>query len=183
VRYDLLFSEWNRNAGKEESEYLDDLVKNHVSGRLKVAPEHSSRGVLSLMRKAPFSLFRKLKARFDAITSGNGLKYELIPYFISSHPGCSEEDMKSLVAEAKELGIRPEQVQDFTPTPMTLATTIYYTGFDPYTGREVYVARSPEEKRRQKDYFFWWKDKPAKGSFRSKPLQEKTKSRKGGGKK
>jgi uncharacterized radical SAM protein YgiQ len=157
VRYDLLFSEWNRNAGKAEDEYLEELVKNHVSGRLKVAPEHTSPSVLTLMRKTPFNLFRKLKTRFDNIRIRNGLNYELIPYFISSHPGCTDIDMRDLAAEIKSLGIRPEQVQDFTPTPMTLSTLIYYTGFDPFSGKKVFVARNPDEKKRQKEYFFWYK--------------------------
>jgi len=112
---------------------------------------------LSSMRKAPFDLFRKLKKRFDSIRMKNDLKYEIIPYFISSHPGCTDADMKALVAEAKSLGIKPEQVQDFTPTPMTLSTLMYYTGFDPFTGKKVYVARSSEDKKRQKEYFFWYK--------------------------
>ncbi|HOW41366.1 MAG TPA: YgiQ family radical SAM protein [Bacteroidales bacterium] len=157
VRYDLLFAEWNKNAGSDEREYLDELVSRHVSGRLKVAPEHTAGQVLYEMRKAPFELFRKLKKRFDDIRKKYGLNYELIPYFISSHPGCTNEDMRTLAEEMKSLGIKPEQVQDFTPTPMTLATTMYYTGFDPYTGKKVYVARSIEEKRRQKEYFFWYK--------------------------
>ena len=157
VRYDLLFTEWNKNAGRAENEYLEELVKNHVSGRLKVAPEHTSSSVLYLMRKFPFSLFRKLKKRFDEIINREGLKYEIVPYFISSHPGCTDDDMRELAGEVKSLGIRPEQVQDFTPTPMTLSTLIYYTGFDPYTGRKVYVARKPEEKKRQKEYFFWYR--------------------------
>jgi radical SAM superfamily enzyme YgiQ (UPF0313 family) len=109
------------------------------------------------MRKAPFELFRKLKGRFDSITKKYDLKYEIIPYFISSHPGCTDQDMKALAAEAKSLGIKPEQVQDFTPTPMTLSTLMYYTGFDPYTGEKVYVARNSEDKKRQKGYFFWYK--------------------------
>lgn len=157
VRYDLLFHEWNKNAGRDEGEYLEELIKNHVSGRLKVAPEHTSPHVLSFMRKVPFDLFRKLKKRFDSITTKHDLKYEIMPYFISSHPGCTDSDMKDLVAEVKTLGIKPEQVQDFTPTPMTLSTLMYYTGFDPYSGRKIYVARNIEEKRKQKEYFFWYK--------------------------
>lgn len=157
VRYDLLFPEWNINAGRNEAEYLEELVTRHVSGRLKVAPEHTSSGVLSLMRKAPFDLFRKLKVKFDLIKKKHGLNYEIIPYFISSHPGCSDAEMKELANEVKTLGIRPEQVQDFTPTPMTLSTCMYYTGYDPYTGKKVYVARGIEEKKKQKDFFFWWK--------------------------
>ena len=157
VRYDLLFPEWNKSAGSDEGEYLEELVTKHVSGRLKVAPEHTSPGVLSHMRKAPFDLFKKLKKRFDKIRDKNDLKYEIIPYFISSHPGCTDSDMKELVAEVKSLGIKPEQVQDFTPTPMTLSTLMYYTGFDPFSGKKVYVARSVEDKRRQKEFFFWYK--------------------------
>jgi uncharacterized radical SAM protein YgiQ len=157
VRYDLLFPEWNKNAGRDEGEYLEELITNHVSGRLKVAPEHTSPHILANMRKAPFDLFRKLKKRFDNIKTKHSLKYELIPYFISSHPGCTDADMKELEKEVKSLGIKPEQVQDFTPTPMTLSTLMYYTGFDPYSGKKVYVARSIEDKRRQKEYFFWYK--------------------------
>ena len=157
VRYDLLFPEWNKNAGTDEQEYLEELIINHVSGRLKVAPEHTSPHVLTLMRKSPFHLFRKLKQQFERITGREGLKYEIIPYFISSHPGSSEGDMSELAGEVRSLGIRPEQVQDFTPTPMTLSTTMYYCGFDPYTGKKVYVAKGIDEKRKQKEYFFWYK--------------------------
>jgi len=162
IRYDLLFREWNRNAGIGEKEYLEELVINHVSGRLKVAPEHNSPHVLSLMRKTPFSLFRKLRDQFMKITAREGLKYEIIPYFISSHPGTAEADMEALAGEVRSLGIRPEQVQDFTPTPMTLSTAMYWCGFDPYTGKKVYVARNLDEKRRQKDYFFWYRPRGRK---------------------
>ena len=160
IRYDLLFPEWNKSAGRDEGEYLEELITNHVSGRLKVAPEHTSPHVLSSMRKVPFELFRKLKKRFDNIRVKHDLKYELIPYFISAHPGCTDADMKDLAAEVKSLGIKPEQVQDFTPTPMTLSTLMYYTGIDPYSGKKVYIARNIEEKRRQKEYFFWYRKKP-----------------------
>jgi len=157
VRYDLLFPEWNKGAGKDESEYLEELITKHVSGRLKVAPEHTSPVVLAHMRKAPFDLFKKLKKRFDNIRLKYNLKYEIIPYFISSHPGCTDSDMKDLADEVKALGIKPEQVQDFTPTPMTLSTLMYYTGFDPFSGKKMYVARSIDDKRRQKEFFFWYK--------------------------
>jgi uncharacterized radical SAM protein YgiQ len=160
VRYDLLFHDWNKNAGRDEGEYLEELITKHVSGRLKVAPEHTSSGVLYYMRKAPFDLFRKLKKRFDSIKTKHGLNYEIIPYFISSHPGCKDSDMSELASEMKSMGIKPEQVQDFTPTPMTLSTLMYYTGKDPYSGKKVYVAKSPEDKKRQKEYFFWYKKKP-----------------------
>jgi radical SAM superfamily enzyme YgiQ (UPF0313 family) len=109
------------------------------------------------MRKTPFYLFRKLKLQFEGISKKEGLKFEIIPYFISSHPGSSENDMSELAGEVRSLGIKPEQVQDFTPTPMTLSTAMYYCGFDPYSGKKVYVARGIEEKRKQKEYFFWYK--------------------------
>ena len=156
VRYDLLFPEWNKSAGRNEYEYLRQLVTNHVSGRLKVAPEHSSPVVLNYMRKTPFTLFTSLKSRFDEIIKKANLNYELIPYFISSHPGCTEEDMVMLAAGLKNMGIRPEQVQDFTPTPMTLSTTMYYTGLDPYSGKKIFVANKTEDKKIQKEYFFWY---------------------------
>ena len=175
VRYDLLFPEWNKSAGRDEGEYLEELVINHVSGRLKVAPEHTSPRVLSYMRKAPFDLFKKLKKRFDNIKIRHELKYEIIPYFISSHPGCTDSDMKELVEEVKSLGIRPEQVQDFTPTPITLSTLMYYTGFDPYSGKKVYVARSPEDKRRQKEFFFWYQKDPRHKSEFIKPKSSRKK--------
>lgn len=165
VRYDMLFKEWNKQAGDAEREYLEELIVNHVSGRLKVAPEHSSPAVLNYMRKAPFNLFRKLKSNFEKITKSHGLNYELIPYFISSHPGCTDADMHSLVSELREMGIRPEPVQDFTPTPMTLSTLLYYTGVDPWTGKKIHVARSKEDKARQKDYFFWYKKKSPGKTF------------------
>ena len=157
IRYDLLLPEWNLSAGPAENEYFEELVTNHVSGRLKVAPEHTSPLVLNLMRKAPFDLFRKLKRQFERVTEKEGLKSRIMPYFISSHPGSTEENMTSLASEVKSLGIRPEQVQDFTPTPMTMSTTMYYCGFDPYTGKKVYVARGVREKRKQKEHFFWYR--------------------------
>jgi uncharacterized radical SAM protein YgiQ len=178
VRYDLLFPEWNRNAGKAEAEYLNELITGHVSGRLKVAPEHTSPVVLAHMRKAPFSLFRKLKKKFDEAMVSNDLKYEIIPYFISSHPGCTDHEMRALSTEVKNLGIRPEQVQDFTPTPMTLSTLIYYTGIDPETGKNVYVARKPEEKKRQKEYFFWYKTESKVPSYKSVERIDRVKARK-----
>jgi uncharacterized radical SAM protein YgiQ len=157
IRYDLLFPEWNKNAGRDEYEYLEELIRNHVSGRLKVAPEHTDPEVLKLMRKPPFELFRKMKKRFEAVNEREGTKYEIIPYFISSHPGSGEKEMRDLAVEVRSLGIKPEQVQDFTPTPMTLSTLIYYTGFDPYTDKKVFVARRPEDKKHQKEHFFWYK--------------------------
>ncbi|MBW6500155.1 MAG: YgiQ family radical SAM protein [Bacteroidales bacterium] len=162
IRYDLLFPEWNKNAGRAEKDYFEELIVNHTSGRLKVAPEHTSPKVLNYMRKAPFSLFRTMRAGFEKVKTAHGLNYEIVPYFISSHPGCTASDMGELAAEVRNLGIRPEQVQDFTPTPMTLSTLMYYTGFDPYTGKKLYVARSRADKNRQKDQFFWYKKKAGK---------------------
>jgi len=155
VRYDLLFKEYNPSAGKDEENYLRELIVSHTSGRLKVAPEHTDDEVLRLMRKTSFSLFKKLREKFIRIIRESGLKYELIPYFISSLPGSTEQKMGTLAHELKEMGLHPEQVQDFTPTPMTLATAMYYLGYDPYTGKKVFVARDIAEKRKQKDYFFW----------------------------
>jgi len=169
IRYDLLFREWNKRAGEDEKEYLNELIINHISGRLKVAPEHSVRHVVEMMRKVPFSLFMKLKKEFDKLNETYSLNYQLIPYFISSHPGCTEKDMSELAGTIKYLGIKPEQVQDFTPTPMTLSAIIYYTGYDPYTGKKVFVERTIEGKRRQKDYFFMKKD------GRKQPLKYKGK--------
>jgi radical SAM superfamily enzyme YgiQ (UPF0313 family) len=110
------------------------------------------------MRKVPFSLFKKLRERFDSIIKKNALNYEIVPYFISSHPGCTDSDMSALVAEVRKIGVKPEQVQDFTPTPMTLSTLMYYTGIDPFTKKKLFVARKPDEKKRQKESFFWYKN-------------------------
>ena len=137
--------------------YLREVILKHVSGRLKVAPEHTEDNVLKLMRKPSFNLFRDLNDRFHRICQQEGLRYQLIPYFISSHPGCTETDMKHLAEETRKLHFRLEQVQDLTPTPLTLSSVMFYTGENPYTGEKVYVARSQEEKRRQKSYFFTWK--------------------------
>ena len=145
--------------GDNNRDYLREVVVNHVSGRLKVAPEHTEDGVLRLMRKPSFTLFRDLNERFQKICRDEGLNYQLIPYFISSHPGCTERDMRNLAAETRRLHFRLEQVQDLTPTPMTLSSVMFYTGENPYTDEKVYVARSQDEKRRQKSYFFGWKDR------------------------
>ena len=147
IRYDLF-------DARHGERYLREVVVNHTSGRLKVAPEHTEDHVVSLMRKPSFELFRRLNSDFKRICAREGLKYQLIPYFISSHPGCTENDMKSLSGKMKGLDFRLEQVQDLTPTPMTLSSVMFYTGMDPYTGKQLYVARSQEDKRRQKSWFF-----------------------------
>ena len=151
IRCDLFTKE---NGGWE---YFRHVVLHHVSGRLKVAPEHTSDHVLQLMRKPAFNLFLQTKAQFDTICRQAGLRYQLIPYFISSHPGCQLRDMADLAVEMKRLGYRLEQIQDFTPTPMTLSTEMYYTGINPDTMQPVYVARRPDEKRAQNLMFFYYK--------------------------
>lgn len=154
VRYDLLMRDFNPGAGKDEEQYLQELIVNHTSGRLKVAPEHTDDEVLYLMRKSSFRYFRKLREKFLSVIKANGLKYELIPYFISAHPGTDIKKMEALARELSDLGMYPEQVQDFTPTPMTLATAMFYLGYDPYTGKKVFVERDIDGKKRQKGYFF-----------------------------
>ena len=151
IRCDL-FTEKNHGW-----DYFREIVTHHVSGRLKVAPEHTSPNVLKLMRKPDFSLFKTVKGRFDEICRKAGLKYQLIPYFISSHPGCRLQDMADLAVEMRQLGYRLEQIQDFTPTPMTLSTEMYYTGINPETMEPVYVARHPNEKNEQRQMFFFYK--------------------------
>ena len=158
IRYDLILH--RTGDGRIDAinrQYLDTVIRHHVSGRLKVAPEHTSDAVLRLMRKPSFHLFEELTSRFREINRRAGLKQQLIPYFISSHPGCALEDMAELAIATKALDFRLEQVQDFTPTPMTLATDIYYSGLHPYTLKPVYCARTPGEKWQQNIFFFWYK--------------------------
>lgn len=158
VRYDLLMHEYrDARLTAAAQTYTDELIARHVSGRLKVAPEHTSDRVLDLMRKPSFDLFRKFKRVFDATNRKYGLRQQLIPYFISSHPGCKGEDMAELALLTKELDFKLEQVQDFTPTPMTVATVIYYSGYHPYTLERVYTAVTKDEKDEQRLYFFWYK--------------------------
>lgn len=158
VRYDLLLHEYADPAlRKAAADYTRELIEHHVSGRLKVAPEHTSDRVLDIMRKPSFRLFHTFKDIFDRTCRRAGLKQQIIPYFISSHPGCTEEDMAMLAVETKALDFQLEQVQDFTPTPMTVATETWYSGYHPYTLRPVFSAKTPEEKQRQRMYFFWYK--------------------------
>jgi uncharacterized radical SAM protein YgiQ len=157
IRYDMILKETNDpQVNKNNMEYLREVIKHHVSGRLKVAPEHTSDQVLDLMRKPSFKLFHKLTAVFNEINKEEGLNQQLIPYFISSHPGCENVDMANLAVETKKLDFKLEQIQDFTPTPMTLATVIYYTGYHPYTMQKVFTAKSQKEKLAQRKYFFWY---------------------------
>ena len=146
IRYDLM-----------NEQYGEELIKHHVSGRLKVAPEHTSSSVLKLMRKPSWEQYERFYHFFEKVNDEAGLRQQLIPYFISSHPGCTNKDMQQLAERCRQMHYRPEQVQDFTPTPMTLATTMFYTGVNPYTMEPVYVAKTKEEKQKQNSYFFWWK--------------------------
>ncbi|ATS10857.1 YgiQ family radical SAM protein [Porphyromonas gingivalis] len=162
VRMDLLLHNYKDKVLKKAAdEYTEDLIVKHVSGRLKVAPEHSSDRVLNLMRKPPFRQFAEFTKRLQRINEAHGLRQQLIPYFISSHPGCTEEDMAELAILTKKLDFKLEQIQDFTPTPMTLATEMYYTGYHPYTLQPVYTAIKKEEKMRQHMFFFWYKREEA----------------------
>jgi uncharacterized radical SAM protein YgiQ len=158
IRYDLLVDDFNKNnEDGNHDEYLEQVVTRHVSGRLKVAPEHTADNTLRMMRKPSFKYFHQFKDKYEAISAKHNLNQPLIPYFISSHPGCEETDMAELAAETKDMGFKLEQVQDFTPTPMTVAEVIYYTGLHPYTLKPVFTAKSPEEKKNQNRYFFWYK--------------------------
>ena len=158
VRYDLLLHESQDEKSNEAArQYTRELICRHVSGRLKVAPEHTSDEVLRLMRKPSFRLFERFKRVFDKINREENMRQQLIPYFISSHPGCREEHMAELAVLTKRMDFHLEQVQDFTPTPMTIATETWYTGYDPYTLEPVFSAKTPREKLAQRQFFFWYK--------------------------
>ena len=157
VRYDLLMHDSkDEQTDAAARRYTRELITRHVSGRLKVAPEHTSDEVLRLMRKPSFRLFEQFKRIFDRINSEEQLRQQIIPYFISSHPGCKEEDMAELAVQTKRLDFHLEQVQDFTPTPMTISTEMWYTGYDPYTLEPVFSAKTPQEKLAQRMFFFWY---------------------------
>lgn len=157
VRYDMLLHKSDdKTINTANRKYITELIRNHVSGRLKVAPEHTSESTLNFMRKSSFNLFHQFKKIFVELNNEYQLKQQLIPYFISSHPGCTEEDMAELAAVTKDLDFKLEQVQDFTPSPMTLATEIYYTGYHPYTLKPVYTAKTKDQKLAQRQFFFWY---------------------------
>ncbi len=171
IRYDLLVDDFNKNnEDNNHDEYIEQLVTRHVSGRLKVAPEHTSDATLRVMRKPSFKYFHKFKEKYDKISAKHGLNQQLIPYFISSHPGCEDEDMANLAVETKEMGFQLEQVQDFTPTPMTVATVIYYSGVHPYTLKPYKTVKDKESKVNQRRFFFWYKKE--NHSFIRKSLQK-----------
>ncbi len=157
VRYDLILHEGKNGEFRATNmHFAEELICHHVSGRLKVAPEHTNPEVLNVMRKPPFEQFHLFKRIFDEVNRRHGLKQQIIPYFISSHPGSTEVAMAELAAETKQLDFKLEQVQDFTPTPMTVSTEIWYSGFHPYTLEPCFCAHSQEEKLRQRAYFFWY---------------------------
>lgn len=163
VRYDLLLHQSkDPHINQSTTEYTRELIARHVSGRLKVAPEHTSDRVLAIMRKPPFSQFSEFKKIFDRINREEGLRQQLIPYFISSHPGCKEEDMAELSVLTKQMDFQLEQIQDFTPTPMTVATEAWYTGYHPYTLEPVFSAKTKIEKLAQRMFFFWYKPEERK---------------------
>ncbi len=160
IRYDLFLHDKGATPEVKASheKYIEELAAHHVPGRIKVAPEHTSDHVLRVMRKPSFNLFYTFKEKFEKAAEKAGKKkMPVVPYFISSHPGSRPEDMAELALKTKDLGFRLEQVQDFTPTPMTVATEIYATGVHPYDGKQVEVARSPDEKQTQRSFFFWYK--------------------------
>lgn len=158
IRYDLLVNDYNKQLKSGDAEeYMEQVITRHVSGRLKVAPEHTAENTLRVMRKPSFKYFHMFKDAYDRIQKKHGLNQPLIPYFISSHPGCEEADMADLAAETKEMGFKLEQVQDFTPTPMTVATVIYYAGVHPYTLRPTFAPKTKKEKQDQHRFFFWYK--------------------------
>lgn len=168
VRYDLSMHEQSdERINRINRQYNEELIEHHVSGRLKVAPEHTSATVLKYMRKPSFEQFREFKKIFDKINERSGLNQQLIPYFISSHPGCTEEDMAELAVLTKNLNFHLEQVQDFTPTPMTVSTETYYTGLAPYTLQPVFTAKSKDEKLAQRKYFFWYENEYQRDIFNS----------------
>ena len=158
VRYDLLLHRSDDEAvNRAAKEYTHELIAHHVSGRLKVAPEHTSERVLHVMRKPSFEQFEQFKRIFDRINRDEGLRQQIIPYFISSHPGCTAEDMAELAVLTKRMDFHLEQVQDFTPTPMTVSTEAWYTGLHPYTLQPIYSAHSQRDKLAQRQFFFWYK--------------------------
>lgn len=168
IRYDILLADVkDEKSNQSHEEYTRELIAKHVSGRLKIAPEHTSDRVLKLMRKPSFEYFGKFKSQFDRINKEAGLNQQLIPYFISSHPACENEDMADLAVKTKKLNFKLEQVQDFTPTPMTLATEIYYSGYHPYTLEKIYTPKTKEEKLDQRKFFFWYKPEYKKDIYKT----------------
>jgi len=157
IRYDMILHKTgNKQTDASNMEYANELIAHHVSGRLKVAPEHTNDEVLNLMRKPSFEYFETFVKLFNEVNKQHHLNQQLIPYFISSHPGCKQQHMAELAAKTKALDFKLEQVQDFTPTPMTLATEMYYTGIHPYTLEKISTPNTPQQKLNQRKFFFWY---------------------------
>lgn len=168
IRYDIMLTDTkDEKSNRSHEEYTRELITKHVSGRLKIAPEHTSDNVLKVMRKPSFDYFYKFKEMFDRLNRETGKNQQLIPYFISSHPNCGPEDMADLAIRTKNLDFKLEQVQDFTPTPMTVATEIYYSGYHPYTLEPMYTPRTKQEKLEQRQFFFWYKPEFRKDIYRT----------------
>lgn len=179
VRYDMLLHNWkNDNLNQSAREYTRELITKHVSGRLKVAPEHTEDYVLNIMRKPSFALFHQFKSIFDQINRKANLRQQIIPYFISSHPGCTIQDMENLSHETRSLGLDTDQVQDFTPTPLTVATTIFATGYHPYTMEHIFCEHDPEEKKKQKSFFFDGNNQGRSGKQQQQPKRYAPKTHK-----
>ena len=153
IRYDLFLNE-KGYIDETSRPYLKEIILDHTSGRLKVAPEHTEDHVLKLMAKPSFKLFTILRHEFDEIVAQSGKHCELVPYFISSHPGCTMKDMQNLAHNPSLRGLYMDQVQDFTPTPMTTSSVMFYTGLDPKNLQKVFVERDPQRKKEQKSFFF-----------------------------
>ena len=153
IRYDLFLDE-KGFVDETSYPYLKELILEHTSGRLKVAPEHTEDSVLKLMAKPSFKLFERLRLEFDNIVYSSGKKCELVPYFISGHPGCGMREMQRLARTPALKGLYMDQVQDFTPTPMTTSSVMFYTGLDPKNLEKVFVERDLERKKEQKSFFF-----------------------------
>jgi uncharacterized radical SAM protein YgiQ len=156
IRYDLLFDK-NEEIKNDKKIYAEELITHHISGRLKVAPEHTNDEVLKIMRKPSFKLFHLFKKFFEKTNNKINSKQELIPYFISSHPASTLESMAELAAETKQLNFKLEQIQDLTPTPLTASSVMFYSGYNPSTMEKVYTAKTPSEKLDQRIFFFWYK--------------------------
>jgi uncharacterized radical SAM protein YgiQ len=168
IRYDIMMAETkDETVNKANKEYVRELITKHVSGRLKVAPEHTSDKVLSIMRKPSFQQFYQFKQLFEKTNQEAGLNQQIIPYFISSHPSCEAEDMADLAVKTKQMDFKLEQVQDFTPTPMTVATEIYYSGYHPYSLEKMFTARTKDEKLEQRKFFFWYKPEYKKDIYKT----------------
>ncbi|MEG1642509.1 MAG: YgiQ family radical SAM protein, partial [Synergistaceae bacterium] len=149
LRYDYILAD-------KKNEFLEELCKYHISGQLKIAPEHVSRNVLKYMRKAPKEVTSEFIEKYRKMNEKIGMKQFLVPYFMSAHPGSTLKEALELAEYIRDTGIRPEQVQDFTPTPGSISTCMYHTGIDPMSGESVYVPKTFEERKLQRALLQYW---------------------------